>query len=234
MTRENQKRMVGRALMCRGGWILLALGMALLAGCAPGGTGVPAPPAVAPQESQGPQGPVVQRLQDGRRGFSISETSPKRAQVLAEFNQALELLQQQDYYGAIELLQRVIAQAPEVSPPYIDIAVAYRKVEMPEEAEAALKKALELVPGHPLASNEYGLLLRAAGRFDEARKVYEEGLQHFPEYLPLHRNLGILCDIYLGDRVCALEHYRIYAQAKPDDEQVKTWIADLRLRSGQK
>jgi tetratricopeptide (TPR) repeat protein len=89
-----------------------------------------------------------------------------------------------------------------------------------------------MVPQHPVASNEYGLLLRKAGRFAEARTIYEKTLATFPEYLPAHKNLGILCDLYLNDLACAMEQYEMYSVAMPGDEQVKIWIADLRRRLG--
>ncbi|HKL48201.1 MAG TPA: tetratricopeptide repeat protein, partial [Desulfuromonadales bacterium] len=100
-----------------------------------------------------------------------------------------------------------------------------------EAAEKHLKAALQLVPAHPVASNEYGLLLRRTGRFTEARAIYERSLERFPGYLPVRKNLGILCELYLGDPGCALEQYEIYSEARPEDKEIETGIADLRLRS---
>ena len=54
----------------------------------------------------------------------------------------------------------------------------------------------------------------------------------FPEYHPIHKNLGILCDLYLKDLACAVEHYEIYSKAMPKDQQVKLWLADLQARLG--
>jgi tetratricopeptide (TPR) repeat protein len=85
-----------------------------------------------------------------------------------------------------------------------------------------------------VACNEYGLLCRKTGRFAEARAIYEKAIARFPEYYPLHRNLGILCDLYLNDPACALEHYEIYSNAMPKDAQVTLWIADVRTRLGRK
>jgi Flp pilus assembly protein TadD len=110
--------------------------------------------------------------------------------------------------------------------------MAYMHIGNPEMAEQHLKTALEMVPHHPVASNEYGLLLRKAGRFTEAREVYEKALADFPDYLPVRRNLGILCDLYLNDPECALKQFEIYREGMPEDEKVKIWIAELRIRLG--
>ena len=179
-----------------------------------------------------PEGLGVTHYEDGREGFVIREAPAMDAESRNAFEKALALMQTEDFGAAAELLQKVIESSPGVTAPYINMAIACRQTGKTKEAEESLKKALELVPQHPVASNEYGLLLRHEGRFAEARTIYEQSLAAFPEYLPLHRNLGILCDLYLNDQVCALEQYQIYSDAMPEDEKVKIWIADLQMRSG--
>ena len=222
------------------GYFLLATGLSLLAGCATAGKAKvepagPTPAAAAepsPTLTSLPTGPSVVHFTDGRKGFLIKEPSGIDAQLRADFDQASAMIKEAKYDKAIELLKKVIAQSPKMTAPHINLAIAYRQINKPEQAEQHLKKALELIPGHPVASNEYGLLLRKAGRFAEGRAIYEKALAAFPEYYPIHKNLGILCDLYLKDSACAVEHYEVYGTAMPKDEQVKLWLADLHHRSG--
>jgi Tfp pilus assembly protein PilF len=178
------------------------------------------------------QVPSVARLQDGREGFMIREVPKMDEESRKNFDLAVAMLNARDYGKAVELLEKVIEKSPAVTAPYINIAIAYTYLGKLDKAEAHFKTALSMVPGHPVACNEYGLLFRKTGRFDEARAVFEKSLASFPEYYPLHRNLGILCDLYLNDQACALEHYEIFSAARPEDKQVKLWIADLRSRLG--
>lgn len=224
--------------MMAAGLLLWAIAFALLAGCATGGGATakpaePVPAAVANPSPVPPAGPSVARFTDGREGFMITEPSGMDAQARADFQQASALIREGKYDSAVQLLEKVIAQWPEMTAPRINVAIAYRRANKPEQAEQHLKKALESFPGHPVASNEYGLLLRKAGRFAESRQVYEKSLAFFPEYYPIHRNLGILCDLYLKDSACAAAHYEIYGKAMPKDQQVKVWLADLQTRAGQ-
>lgn len=233
--KEKQPRHLPR-LAIRNSLLCLTLpAMVVLAGCAAGKAKPEAVAAVAPAQPAAPTvptGPVVERLPEGRLGFVIREIPGMDAEAQRDFARATASIQQQNYAEAITLLQKVIERSPAVSAPYINLAMAYRRMDQPEPAEKHLQKALELIPEHPVASNEYGLLLRQAGRFTEARAIYEKSLAVFPDYLPLRRNLGILCDLYLNDPACALEQYRLYSEAKPADEQVKIWMADLSVRLG--
>jgi Flp pilus assembly protein TadD len=210
-------------------WAVPAMVLLVVAGCATNGT---APPAPVVQEPAVATGPTVARLADGRQGFVITEVSRLDEAARRDFARAVAMLNDRHYGQAAELFEKVIAQSPGVTAPYINLAIAYRHLDRLEQAEAQLKTALELVPGHPVACNEFGLLYRQTGRFAEARAMYETAIARFPDYYPVHRNLAILCDLYLNDLECALAHYEIYSRAKPDDQQVQLWIADLRNRQG--
>uniref|UniRef100_C6DZ19 TPR repeat-containing protein n=1 Tax=Geobacter sp. (strain M21) TaxID=443144 RepID=C6DZ19_GEOSM len=213
-----------------------ALGLLVLAGCATGGQArkdsSAAPAVVAAKPAPPPAGPSVERFTDGREGFVIREPSNLGSDARAEFERAMAFLAGGEYQKSAELLEKVIAKAPSLTAPRINAANAYSHLNQPELAEQHLKAALEAVPGHPAASNEYGLLLRKSGRFLEARSTYEKSLAAFPEYHPLERNLAILCDLYLKDLTCAQTHYQSYSRATPGDKQVKLWIADLQTRTG--
>jgi Flp pilus assembly protein TadD len=212
---------------------VIVLGLGLLAGCT---TGARVPPPVIVE----PETPVVvveevatvARLGEGREGFVIQEVPGSDGESANDFARAVLMMQAGDYANASTLLEKVIERTPGVTAPYINLAIACRHNGKPELAEKHLQKALELIPAHPVASNEYGLLLRKAGRFAEARAIYEKALTTFPDYSPAHKNLGILCDIYLKDLACALDHYESYSEDVPKDEQVKLWVADLRVRLG--
>jgi len=201
--------------------------MLVLAGCATDGK---IKPEKVSQESSLEEGYTIARLEDGRKGFIITEVPQTNEASRKDFELAVTMLNDQDYGQAIDILEKVIEQSPGVTAPYIDIAIAYQHIGKPEKAEEHLKTALQLVPEHPAACNEYGLLYRKTGRFTEARAIYEKALSVFPDYYPVHRNLGVLCDLYLNDPACALEHYEIYSEARPEDKNIKIWIADLRAR----
>jgi len=221
--------------MMAAGLLLWAIAFALLAGCAAGKGTAKAPaepvPVAAASPAPATAGPSVKRFTDGREGFVITEPSGMDEKSRADFLQASALIREGKYDAATELLEKVIAQWPVMTAPRINAAIAYRRANKPEKAESHLRKALETFPGHPVASNEYGLLLRKAGRFAESRQAYEKSLAVFPEYYPLHKNLGILCDLYLKDAACAAAHYEVYGKAVPKDQQVKLWMADLQARS---
>src|SRR5262245_18193822 len=193
----------------------LALAAALLAGACASSGGRPAQSEVADAD-----------------GFTLTERVRAGSGARADFAAAVQLLEQEQFDAAIARLTQVTAAAPQLTAAHIDLDIGYERVGDLAQAEASLKRALELNPRHPVAHNELGIVYRKTGRFAEARQSYETALGLHPAFHYAHRNLGILCDLYLADVGCALEHYEAYAAAVPGDEQAAMCIADLRMRAG--
>ena len=163
-------------------------------------------------------------------GFTITEQVDAGSGVRGDFEDAMERIAQEDYAGGIALLEKVTAEAPNASAAYINLGIAYARSADLENAEARIRKALELNPRHPAAYNELGIVLRKLGRFEDARASYLEALALYPDFHFARRNLAILCDVYLSDLGCAVENYEIYTRAVPDDAEAAMWVADLRSR----
>lgn len=152
--------------------------------------------------------------------------------VEEKFNRSVVLLKEEKYDDAIALLEEVIAVEKRVAAPYVNLGMAYNLKGDEEQAEKNLMNAVNIELDHPVANNQLGLLYRKQGRFDDARKAYTNALTRYPDYLPVIKNLGILCELYIRDLPCALEQYEHYQSLKPDDKTMTNWIADLSRRVG--
>jgi tetratricopeptide (TPR) repeat protein len=186
----------------------LALIVTLLQGCASAPQAAPAP--AAPRAIGGTITPQQQ----------------------AELDAALALAKSNQPEAAIEAFKKLEAALPDNAIPATNLALIYKKQDKLDLAEAQLKKALAIEADNPVAANELAMLYRRTGRFAEARTTYERLLVKYPNFALAHKNLGVLCDLYLKDYPCAIDHYKAYALTAPADKNVQIWIADLQKRTG--
>lgn len=166
-------------------------------------------------------------------GFRLTEAGGVSLGDRTRFREATDSLAADDLEAAIEGLESSAEALPDRAAPRVNLAIALRRAERFEEAEATLREAIELHPRHVVAHNELGLVYRKLGRLAESRESYERAIALYDDFHPAHRNLGILCDLFLEDARCALAHYRRYQEIVPDDAQVAIWIADLEQRTAQ-
>lgn len=165
-------------------------------------------------------------------GYEPAKNVSVDSDVEDAFNSALEHLKSEEYDQAISLLKQVISEETRLAAPYVNLGMAYNRKGDVKEAEKYLLEAVNVDLAHPVANNELGMLYRKQGRFDDAKKAYTNALTRYPDYLPVIRNLGILCELYMRDYPCALEQYEHYQSLRPDDKTMKIWITDLSRRVG--
>lgn len=150
-------------------------------------------------------------------------------QAQQQFDEALKLLDEKHYEQAVNILNQLVKEESRFAAPFVNLGMAYKRMGDPAKAEENLRRAVDIDLGNAQANNELGMLYRKQGRFADARKAYENALADHPDYLPSLQNLGILCDLYMGDLECALNQYEKYLDIE-DNKNIKIWITDLKRR----
>lgn len=152
-------------------------------------------------------------------------------QAMAEYARALQTRIAGNNQQALVMFQSLAERYPQLSGPWLNVALIQMEQEKFEEAEKAFRSALAANNANPYAHNGLGLALREQGKFDESRSHYEQALTLDPKYARAHFNLAVLGELYLQDLPLALNHFRAYQNLqKQADTNVANWIADLENR----
>lgn len=131
----------------------------------------------------------------------------------------------------LELKQLALAY-PQLSAPFVNLGILYRKAGRLDQSEEALQTAVERNGASAVAWTELGATQRLRGKFPDAAASYEKAIAADPNFAPAYRNLGVVADLYLGDPERALAALERYKALTGEDKPVSGWIAELRQRTG--
>ncbi|MHC4985150.1 MAG: tetratricopeptide repeat protein, partial [Planctomycetota bacterium] len=113
---------------------------------------------------------------------------------------------QQDYPGAIEAYQAVLAQDDEDLQALNNLACLYvDDLDVPNKALPFAQKAWQLSPRHPIYTDTLGWTLARLGHLRRALPMLQAAVQAMPSY-ETHSHLGWTLE-QLGDADGAREHY---------------------------
>jgi Flp pilus assembly protein TadD len=149
------------------------------------------------------------------------------------FDEALRALRAGRVDDAERSFKALAQSHPELGGPHANLGLIHRQAGRLPEAVAALEKAVQASPRQPAYFNQLGIAYRQHGRFAQARAAYEQAIALDADYAAPYLNLGILHDLYLHDRVLALDLYDRYLALSPGgDATVAKWVVDLKNRKG--
>jgi len=198
----------------------------------PGPVQAPPPVVAAPADSTAPPAKGSKKSKDAPAPEPAGPVVPNAsARANSDFARVLQMMRSGDSTQAILEFQVMTQAYPELPGPYTNLGLLYRKTNQLAESEAALAKATERAGWDAATWTEYGLTLRQAGKFAEARAAYESALKANPSYAPAHRNLGVLLDLFLEDPVMAQAEFETYKTLTGEDKPVSGWLAELRARN---
>ena len=150
----------------------------------------------------------------------------------ADFDRAVGFMRAGNTTEAELEFKQVALQFPQLSSPYVNLGILYRKTGRLDQSEAALKTAVQRNDANAVAWTELGATQRLRGEFPTAAESYEKAIADDPNFAPAYRNLGVVTDLYLGDPERALTAFEKYKELTGEEKPVSTWIAELRVRLG--
>ena len=219
------------------GAVVPAMLALLLAAC---GSAPPAKPTEASSEpvtaSAGKSGATTPGAKAGTAGLTGAAGAvpnvPVTARGKADFDRAVGFMRSGNNTEAELEFKQVALQFPQLSAPYVNLGILYRKSGRLEQSEDALKTAVERNDGSAVAWTELGATQRLRGEFPNAAASYEKAIADDPNFAPAYRNLGVVSDLYLGDPERALTAFEHYKELTGEEKPVSGWIAELRARTG--
>jgi tetratricopeptide (TPR) repeat protein len=126
-----------------------------------------------------------------------------------------KLYADQKYPEAAAAYEEAIKLAPQTWGYYLNLGLARKKMDRPDEALAAFKKAVELNPDSISANKEVGEALAKSGNFADAKTYYGKAATLSPNDPEARYNLA-LCMSSTGEAEAAVGQLQKAVELKPD------------------
>lgn len=114
---------------------------------------------------------------------------------------------------------------------FVQLADAYRKNNMVDEALDVLKQGLQYHPKYPLAYLILGKCYFDKRMFNQAKDAFEKTIEYDPVNIVAMRMLAQVCES-LKDEACQIKAYKGIVSIDPSDEMAKNKL--VQLEAGQK
>ena len=158
----------------------------------------------------------------------LQARDPIPSEALSRFAFTAQAMSQSSWDIAEQGLVSLVADYPQLSGPCLNLALVYQHAGDTRQAEHWYKQGIARNSNNLLAYNQYAIFLREQGRFDQAEEIYLKALAVWEPHAQTHRNIGILYDLYRGDKKAALQHFYRYQELQDEPNRVMAgWIADL-------
>ncbi len=167
------------------------------------------------------------QLSPSKPGGEIAVERELSPEIIKLYQQGLHLMKIENDEAAFKVFKSVSQQDDSLSGPYVNRGLIYLRANDKNKAKAEFLGAVERNSKNATALNQLGVLSREEGDIESAKSNYQAALQADPGHANAHLNMGILCDIYLQDKPCAMKHYKSYQVLRPGDESINNWIIDL-------
>jgi tetratricopeptide (TPR) repeat protein len=115
---------------------------------------------------------------EGRFNFKLAKASPLGAE---EFQQGVTAYNKGDFQAAATAFEAAIQRAPTIPDLYVNLALAYFRLERKEEAVKHLEKAASLGPDDPKIQYQLGSAYVEMNTYDKAVAAFEKGLATNPD-----------------------------------------------------
>ena len=155
---------------------------------------------------------VITSMQQGKDNrvpiLAVGVAEDAKTDVAAILDRGIELIEAQDYAGALAHFDAAIAESGDAAEIHFYRGQAFSQLYRNEEAEQALAKALELEPENARYLDEYGASLINNGKYQDAYEAIDKAVKLEP-----------LNGEYIGDRGLVLYLLNRPGEALPELER---------------